>query len=237
MTPVTTRPVTRPVLSQRWLDLCFLHWAVDPGRVAPFLPPGTEPDVLDGSSYVGLIGFRMVGLGLGRGPALPWVGTFLETNVRLYSRDRLGQRGVVFRSLDATRLLSVLTAQVALWLPYKWSRMRFSRVDTDITYTCRRRWPGPAGATSRMTIRVGRPLEQTTELDHFLTARWGLHTRIGRRTVHLPNEHPTWPLWSAELLDLDDQLLEAAGFPGLTGPPASVRYSPGVRVTFGPPIP
>ncbi len=235
VTALTPRPVTRSVLAQRWLDLCFLHWAVDPERVAPWLPPGARPDVIDGASYVGLIGFRMVGLGLGIGPGLPWIGTFLETNVRLYSVDDHGRRAVVFRSLDATRLISVLTAQLALRLPYKWSRMDFSRQGDEVTYGCRRWWPGPRGATSRMRIRIGDPVPTPTPLDHFLTARWGLHTRIGRRTVHLPNEHPSWPLHAAELLELDDELLPAAGFAGLTGPPQSVRYSPGVPVRFGGP--
>ena len=38
-------------------------------------------------------------------------GSFLETNVRLYSVDEHGRRGVVFRSLEADRLLPVLTAR------------------------------------------------------------------------------------------------------------------------------
>jgi uncharacterized protein YqjF (DUF2071 family) len=235
VTVLTPRPVLRAVLAQRWLDLCFLHWAVDPERVAPWLPPGVKPDVIDGATYVGLIGFRMVGLGFGIGPGLPWIGTFLETNVRLYSVDGYGRRAVVFRSLDASRLLAVLTAQISLRLPYKWAQMQFRRQGDEVTYLCRRRWSGSRRVTSRMSIRIGEPLLAPSPLDHFLTARWGLHTRIGRRTVHLPNEHPTWPLHKAELCHLDDDLLSAAGFPDLTDPPRSVLYSPGVPVTFGGP--
>ncbi|MFD0525076.1 DUF2071 domain-containing protein [Paractinoplanes durhamensis] len=43
VTPETTRPVGRPILGQRWLDLTFLHWPADPATVAPLLPPGTSP--------------------------------------------------------------------------------------------------------------------------------------------------------------------------------------------------
>jgi uncharacterized protein YqjF (DUF2071 family) len=53
--------------------------------------------------------------------------------------------------------------------------------------------------------------------------------------VHLPNEHPRWPLHRAELLELDDELVTAAGLPAPAGPPVSVLYSPGVPVTFGAP--
>jgi hypothetical protein len=85
-----------------------------------------------------------------------------------------------------------------------------------------------------MVVRAGGALTEPTELDHFLTARWGLHTRAWGRTLHLPNEHPRWPLHRAELLALDDELMAAAGLT-VTGPPASVLYSPGVPVTFGAP--
>lgn len=235
ITPVSPRPVRRALLAQRWTDLSFLHWRVEPERVARLLPAGTRPDVVDGASWVGLIGFGMVGLGFGRGPGLPWIGTFLETNVRLYSVDERGRRAVVFCSLDATRLVPVLTARLTLGLPYMWSRMGLDRSGDELAYTCRRRWPGPRGASSRMRVRVGPALGSVGPLEHFLTARWGLHTRVGRRTVHLPNEHPTWPLHRAELCDLDDDLLGAAGFADLTGPPESVLYSPGVAVRFGTP--
>ena len=69
--------------------------------------------IIDGVTYVALVPFRMVGAGLGTGPGVPWLGTFLETNVRFYSVDDEGRRGVVFASLDASRLAVVLGAQAA----------------------------------------------------------------------------------------------------------------------------
>ncbi|GMA86564.1 hypothetical protein GCM10025868_18140 [Angustibacter aerolatus] len=127
---LTTRPVRTAWLHQHWLDLSFVHWAVDPAVVAPLLPQGIRPDVHEGAAYVGLIGFRMVGLGFGPDVGVggvPYLGTFLETNVRLYGVDHLGRRAVVFRSLEAQRLLPVLFARVALRLPYTWARMQARR--------------------------------------------------------------------------------------------------------------
>jgi uncharacterized protein len=235
VTVLAPRPIRRSTLVQRWHDLAFLHWPAEPETVAPFLPPGTRPDLIDGRTWIGLIGFRMVGLGPLAGPGLPYLGTFCETNVRLYSIDGTGRRGVVFRSLDAARLLPVLVAQASLRLPYKWSAMRLARDGDTYTYTCRRRWPGPRGATSRMVVRAGAPVDEPSPLEHFLTARWGLHVRAHGRTRYLPNVHPSWPLHRAELLDLDDELLAAAGLP-VSGPPHSVLFSPGVPVRFGSPV-
>ncbi|MEH1014391.1 DUF2071 domain-containing protein [Micromonospora sp. CPCC 206060] len=234
--PAPGQAFPRAVLRQRWQDLTFLHWAVAPETVAPLLPAGTRPDTLDGITYVGLIGFRMVGLGLGWGPGVPYLGTFWETNVRLYSVDDTGRRAVVFRSLDASRLVPVLVARLSLGLPYMWSAMRLDRDGDCLTYRCRRRWPGPIGTTSRLVVRVGAPIAEPTPLEHFVTARWGLHTRAYGRTLHLPNWHPRWPLHRAELRHLDDELVTAAGLPAVTGPPVSVLYSPGVPVRFGPPV-
>ncbi|RKN39613.1 YqjF family protein [Micromonospora endolithica] len=235
VTAEATRPLRWPVLVQRWEDLTFLHWAVDPDVVAPLLPPGTRPDVLAGRTYVGLIAFRMVGLGPLAGPGLPYLGTFCETNVRLYSVDTAGRRAVVFRSLDAARLLPVLVARASLRLPYLWSRMRLRRDGDVLTYTSRRRWPGPRGVVGDLRVRLGDPIGEPTALEHFLTARWGLHTRAYGRTLHLPNVHPRWPLHRAELLGLDDELIAAAGLPAPESAPVSVLYSPGVPVRFGPP--
>src|SRR6185369_4436082 len=131
-----------------------------------------------------------------------------------------------------SRLLAVLAAQATFSLPYQWSRTRLSREGEAYAASTRRVGGGP-GATFR--ARIGAAVE-TTPLGDFLTARWGMFTRRGGRTLFVPNEHPPWELRSAELLALDDELLAAAGLPGLAAnPPDSVLYSPGVTTRFGRP--
>jgi uncharacterized protein YqjF (DUF2071 family) len=230
---VTPRPVRWSTLVQSWRDLTFLHWPVPVDAAAKLLPAGTRPDTLDGVTYVGLVPFQMRDTGLLAGPALPYAGTFAETNVRLYSVDEQGRRGVVFLSLDAARLLPVLFGRIIMALPYVWASMRINRTGDVLTYTSRRH--GPDGPTSRVRVRVGRPIARPSELEQFLTARWGLHVSWHGRTIYLPNEHPAWPLHTAELLDMDDELLAAAGFPVADTPPVSVLCTPGVPVRFGPP--
>lgn len=241
--PAQAPPLPGPVLSrQEWRDLAFVHWAVDPAVVAPMLPAGTRPDVFAGSTYVGLVPFTMGSIAVGAGPVLPWLGHFLETNVRLYSVDDAGRHGVVFRSLEASRLLTVLAARWGYRVPYAWSRMRVSppaatgaAVPGTRTWTSRRRWPD-RGLASRITVAVGQPVAPSA-LDVFLTARWGMHSRLAGRTLWTPNRHDTWPMYAAELVDLDDQLVAAAGC-AVSGPPTvPVRWTPGVRTDFGQPHP
>jgi uncharacterized protein YqjF (DUF2071 family) len=232
-------PLKVAILRQQWRDIAFLHWRVDPGAVAPLLPAGTRPDVFDGSSWVGLIPFRMVGLGVGRGPALPWLGSFAELNVRLYSVDEAGNRGVVFRSLEAERLGSVLAARAGFGLNYTWADMSVAQADGAVTYSSVRRWPeAQTGGVSRpaaeIRVRPGAPIAEPDPLSLFLTARWGLHTRRGGRLLYLPNHHEAWPLREASVEFVRDDLVAAAGLPGVTDrAPDSVLFSDGVTTEFG----
>jgi len=246
---ITPQPPDRvhPVLlRQFWADAVFLHWPVPAARVQPLMPAGVRPDVYradpadpEGTTWVGLIHFRMQRFGFGHLPGIPWLGSFVETNVRLYSVDRDGQRGVVFRSLDADRALPVVAARTVAALPYNWAPSRVRVNASTAEYNSVRRWPGPRGVRTSTRVSIGEPITTPTGLEHFLTARWALHTsRLatrGRTTVRWPNEHPQWPLHRAQLDQLEDDAVEAAGLPGVSsGTPASVLYSPGVPVSFGP---
>lgn len=220
----------RAVASQRWSDLTFLHWRVDSATVAPLLPPGVVPDEHDGTTWVGLIPFLLDRATLFGGPPVPYVGSFVEVNVRLYGVDASGRRGVVFRSLEASRLAAVLAARVVFGLPYFWSRTTMDADGGVIRYASRRHGGGPS---SLIVARPGERLEADPLAD-FLTGRWGMFTARGGRTRFLPNEHEPWPLHVAELLDLDDELVTAAGLPGVIDrPPDSVLFSPGVATRFG----
>ena len=234
MEPISqTAPILpgRPVLQQFWADLTFLHWRVDASDVAPLLPPGIVPDVFGGSSWVGLIPFRMVGSAFFGGPAVPYFGTFTEVNVRLYGIDEFGRRGVVFASLEASRLAAVVAARAVFGLPYFWASADFGHDGRDYRYESRR--IGRGGPTTKIVSRPsGVPVVEDPLAD-FLTARWRLFVARGGATAVQANRHGAWPLVTAELLELDDGLLAAAGLPGLADrQPDSVLFSPGVLTQF-----
>jgi uncharacterized protein YqjF (DUF2071 family) len=223
------------MLIQHWRDVVFLHWPVEPRRVAPLLPRSVVPDLVDGRTYVGLIALRMCRVGL-PGLAVPYLGWFPEVNVRVYSVGPDGRRGVVFLSLDAARLIPAMIGRIGLRLPYLWSRIRVSRERGTVSYASSRRWPGPAGACLRLTVDVGEPMTSPSSLEHFLTARWGLHVRwYGAESLYVPNEHPAWPLHRATLRGLDENLISATGLPTPTEEPVSVLYAPEVGVRAGSP--
>ena len=223
------------IMDQRWLDAVFLHWRIPEAVAARFMPPGVAPDVFDGSAWVGLIGFRMQGAGVGRGPGIPYFGSFNEINVRLYSREPDGTRGVVFRSLDASRLAVVLAARAA-GIPYVWSRASYVGAD------------GFAGSASAGVFRAALSRRHPERFLGRPRARRRSHRRavdpphgpvrsaftVQGRTIYVPNTHSAWPLYRAQLFGLEDQLVRAAGIE-VDGPPESVLFSPGVHTQFGRP--
>ncbi len=225
--PVTATPprnVERPLLRQSWRDVAFLHWTVEPAVAASLLPPDVRPDMFGGRTFVGVVALRMQSSAPVATVRVPWLGRFGQVNVRLYTVDGEGRRGVAFLRLDADRLLPVLAGRTALRLPYVWSRTQLT-ADGD-----RRRYLVQAHSgrvREEVILRVGRRYHPN-QLERFLVDRWGLHTRMGGRTVYLPLEHGPWPLHTAEVVECSTALVAAAGLASVTGPPISALFSPGV---------
>ncbi len=202
-------------MSQHWCDLAFLHWRIAPELVAVHLPPGVRPDEFDGSAWVGLIPFRMVDAGPGRGHPVPWLGTFWESNVRVYTTDDAGRRGVTFLSLETERAAVVLGARGVFNVPYYWARMGGSRggsapgVHSVRDYWTTRLAPHRSRPASGVSLQIGERLAEPGPLEHFLTARFGLHTRV---------------------------LGQPCGCPTHTAPgPCTPRASPGWRISWSGP--
>ena len=226
--PLPDRPV---VFEQDWRDLAFLHWRVDPDEIRALFPAGTRPDVFDGATYVGLVPFEMRNTRAYGSPPFPYLGDFLETNVRLYSVDDSGRHGVVFLSLESSRLLVSLFARGTVRIPYTWSRQRNDVDGMRRRWVTRRRWPH-RGLTSRVIVDVGESIAEPDDLAVFLTARWGLHARWGGRTAWIRNTHPPWQLLRATVVACDDQLVRAAGVAVSGHPDVPTLFSAGLHTRF-----
>ena len=231
--PECTAPVRFAVMKQQWRDLAYLHFPYDPADVARLLPAGLEVDTFDGVAWVGLIPFSMKGVGVPGLPAVPYLGSFPEINVRTYV-VRNGIPGVWFFSLDVNRLLPALVARAAYRLPYCWGHASNTLHDDVLSTRVRRRWPH-RGADTEITVQVGEEISEQSEFEVFLTARWGLYSRsYGRGLMYAPVDHPRWSLYRAEIIGLNDTLVRAAGLPESIGPPHCM-FSPGVPVRIGMP--
>ncbi len=232
------------VLRQRWDDLASFHWRYPVDEVARLLPEGLRVDTYDGSAWVGLIPFHMRAVRIGPGPIVPYLGSFVEINVRTYVTDAVGHRGVWFFSLDVPRSPIVGVARTAFSLPYCWSAAGHTVAPTPAgehhRYWATRRWPRSAVSNEapacdiRYTMGERLADDEVSELDHFVSAQWSLFTvrgkRLGRgRLVRGDVDHPRWPIHRVLDHRIDQTLIEAAGLEKPEGAPHALA-SPGVGV-------
>jgi uncharacterized protein YqjF (DUF2071 family) len=222
------RPSEPAAGTQKWRDLLFVHWAVPIAALLPLVPKGLEIDVLDGVAFVGVVPFSMHEV---RPKYLPRFAAFdfLETNVRTYvlSGD---QPGVFFFSLEAASWLACAAARATFGLPYFPAKMTMRKNGGVVDYETRRRLGG--AASSRFRVRVGESMGASAPatLEHFLVERYYLFVDRGGEILRGQVHHRPYPVHRAELLEVHDELVAAAGIAGPLGAPKHVHWSPGVDV-------
>src|SRR5436190_4592983 len=114
----TLEPDQMVVMHQNWHHLLFLHWEIPPEKLQALVPAGLEIDTFEGKAYVGLIPFTITGVRAILAPALPWISSFHEVNVRTYVHRNGRDPGVWFFSLDASSAIAVAAARATYKLPY-----------------------------------------------------------------------------------------------------------------------
>ncbi len=190
--PLPTRPWR---WRQTWHDLLFAHWPIPAAALRPLVPPSLTIQEFAGTSWIGLVPFRMTGVMRRPLPNLPWVSAFPELNVRIYV-EHDGKPGVWFLSLDAGNPLAVWAARRFFHLPYFWARMSITAQGDGFNYSSRRAGAEFSG-TYRPTSDVCPAAPGT--LEHWLTERYCLYASapdgsLWWNEVH----HAPWPLQPAE---------------------------------------
>ena len=229
----TRRPASRVIGYQSWRELPSVHWTVPVDLMREVVPSSLELDLWEGQALVGLVPFRMLGV---RPSWLPQrLGfEFLEANVRTYVH-RHGEPGVYFFSLEAANWLAVRTARARWGLPYYLARMNQQVDGSQIAFESRRAGQAEARLSVRYQLGERLPASEPGTLEHFLLERYlmfipGRDGRVRRGHVY----HTPYPAQQAEILELDDHLVAAAGFPTAGEMPWCVHYAAGVDVEIFP---
>ncbi len=203
---------------------------MDAALVQPLVPAPLKVQEFDGTSWVGLVPFRMAGVMRRPLPDLPWISAFPELNVRLYVEHQ-GKPGVWFLSLDATNPLTVWAARRYFHLPYFQARIGI-RTDGDVVhYSSRRKEKGPLLEVSYRPTSAPCESEPGT-LEHWLTERYCLYAQspdgaIWRSDVH----HVPWPLQAAEAEISQNTYLSSHGL-SLVGRPRLLHFARRIDVVI-----
>ena len=192
-------PSHRWTWRQSWRDLLFAHWPVPASELQPLVPPPLRVQEFEGTSWVGVVPFRMAGVMRRPLPDLPYFSAFPELNLRLYVEYQ-DRPGVWFLSLDAANIFAVWAARRFFHLPYFHARMSLAGSPDRIQYRSYR-LSAPRGiAFEGSYAPCGETYQSVAgSLEHWLTERYCLYARsprghLFRAEVH----HQPWPLQPAE---------------------------------------
>ena len=215
----TLEPDQPVLMHQNWHHLLFLHWEVPYAELRKFVPSRLTVDTFEGKAYIGLVPFTLTGVRPVGTPPLPWISTFHEINVRTYVHLNGKDPGVWFFSLDASSSIAVAAARAAYKLAYFNAEIEFAASKEAlpvIDFRSHRndtRGPSPAHAHIRyQPIEGPATAAAPGTLEHFLVERYILYSqdeaqRLYRARVH----HQPYPVQRAEVLELDETLIWAAG--------------------------
>lgn len=195
-------------ITMTWRNLAFLHWPVPVDSLRSRIPEELEIDTFDGQAWVGVVPFEMRDTRFRFAPPMPTATHFLELNLRTYVRSR-DRAGVWFFSLDAESRLAVRGARLSFALPYFDAVMSSAPApEGGFDYVSRRTHRGAPPAEFAGRYGPTGPVFQAAPgtLDHFLTERYSLFSKVGYGVKHAVRrcllrgdiEHQPWPLQPGE---------------------------------------
>jgi uncharacterized protein YqjF (DUF2071 family) len=219
----TRRPDMKPAGFQKWRNLLFVHYALEPAIVRALVPENLELDLWEGKAHVGIVPFEMKDIRSSWMPSATAL-NFLETNVRTYVHKN-GEPGVFFFSLEASSWLAVQVARIGWGLPYFHATMSTGEGEYRS-----KRTSGGASVLAKWTL--GEILGASTPgtYEHFVLERYLLFSTRGSDLYKGQVHHVPYPAQRVTLERFEQTL-----FPKATGEPFSAHFASGVDVeVFGP---
>jgi hypothetical protein len=234
----------RTLAVHAWDDVVFVHWRREAAELARLLPDGLRPDVVDGSAWVGLVAYVFDATQVPPLPPSRVLGAMTEVTIEVLTVDPAGRRGTTYLTVDTSNVPAVLAARTLLGVPYTPARAGSRRHGDSVRHRSVRsgrllralrgaRSGGTAVPRYAASVRVVAGEVETGTLAAELTTRAGIHARLLGRTLFWQRQHAPLTLRRATLEQLDGDLPDAVGLPGLFDrTPDSVLVVDGTRVRY-----
>lgn len=185
----------KPFLTANWTNLINLTWAVPPGLLLPYLPQGTELDLIDGNAFVSLVPFDFTDTRF-KGIRLPYHVDFPEINLRFYVKHG-NTRGVVFIKELIPRFFVKAIANTFYNEHYETVKLRSAVENKDDTITVRhdlvkdgRDYFVEVSAWNKSALPA------PGSMDYYFEERfYGYCAGRNNRALVFHVEHPSWELY------------------------------------------
>jgi len=204
-------PDSQWLLSQRWNDLLFAHFAIEPPKLRRLVPDALTLDLYDGFAWLTISPCCTSHMRPSGVPPLPGVSFFSQLNLRTCVTME-GKPGLFHFSVDAGNLSAVWFARVFFRMPYWHSAIQVSGAtirarhpeERAIRFRSRR-LHGPASLDGPAKFDVvyspeGDPVRaRRGSLDEFLTERYCVYSWNRRKFYRTEVHHQPWPLQQANV--------------------------------------
>lgn len=181
------------IATQKWHDILFLHWPVPASTLHKHIPPELDLDLFDGIAWIGLVFFKAKDTRLRFMIPLPGLHSFLGLNVRTYVTFN-GKSGVYFFNLDTNSKLAVYLTNINNFLPYRRSRMSFSKSSRGYISKSIKKHRDKEPEILDLSYKVVQGAILRNQLEYWLTERYCLWTKPNEKLIRVDIEHSPWRL-------------------------------------------
>lgn len=205
-----------PMFYADWLDVVFLHYAVDPSALQPLVPWAL--DVRDGRAFVSLVAFTMremrprIGGRIGELLFRP-IATHEFLNVRTYVRHD-GESGIHFLAEWLPNALSVALGPLVFGLPYRLGHLSYQNEAHDGCVSGEiidARSGARLSYAAEMEPSATHDATEAGSLDEFLVERYTAFNSSCCIHRCFRIWHPPWPVVPMKACVRDDGLLARTG--------------------------
>lgn len=216
-------PKARWKYYQEWNNVLFLHWKFSPEELIPLIPKNVELDIFNGDAYVSLVVFTMDKVRPRGLPALSFISTFHEINIRTYIK-RDGQPGVYFINMEGEKHLSVRVAKLISGMPYEKAVIKFEANEKHKSFSS----VNKKKAFQLQATFIEKEGRTKTDLDNWLTERYCVYLDKDEKLFCYNVHHLPWPINEVEIINLKTDY--KFGTLSLNRKPGLAHYSKGVQV-------
>ncbi|WP_010651685.1 YqjF family protein [Oceanobacillus massiliensis] len=224
-------PSKRWILRQRWRNVSFMHWAVQPKHLRPFIPDRLTIDTYHSQAWIGILVFDMESIHFRGLPKLSLTPRFSEVNVRTYVTYN-GVPGIYFLSIDVDNWASSKIAKRWYRLPYHDAAIANEPALHTYHYESIRRKQTYLKAEGSVTPISEIYHSEKKSLDYWLTERYRLYTAQKSALYEADIHHKPWPLQKAEANISRNSHLSRLKIDVNPFSPTVVHFSQGVDTLF-----
>ncbi|MBB6443954.1 YqjF family protein [Bacillus benzoevorans] len=223
------------VSTQRWEDVLFLHWPVSPDLLTPHLPQSLQLDLYDGTAWIGMVFFQVKGMRPRLLPAVPFISSYLQLNVRTYVTYK-GRSGVYFFRLTVDSILACFLAKTWYSLPFMMAEIKMDSQGDDIHMVSKRKiGKFEERMSCSYTPEASVFHTQMNTLDHWLFERYCSWNMRQGTLLRIDIHHTKWNLQKAAAVIRSNTVTDFLTAKISQNNPI-VHYSSAKQALFWPPV-